>query len=421
MWNTNVLKPSITSVDVSGKTTAHAKIDQYVSKCAGFSEFSCEVGEMEPRWKDNKTNNGCILRTLTGVHYAGREYETCDRFLLSMCSRFGFGKSIFKLFSPSEVFERLQLTDPRFKIRVITENTKALSVVSPTKAYVDMDSAMRIISRYPHRIKDINYQGGILTSIHKMSESWDIAGDKFIQNFTLVTPVDGYGLPNIYLSLERVSTGAIIIAQSPSFRSEVQLGKGSDKPEIPLMRAIDTFNNEEGFQAIRQRLESARRSPASVNEVSRTYRALKKAINTTSKLWITTLENFGALTGDVSRKYGIATEESISTKRARLLPMDCTVADIINFLGDAATTPNVMVTPDAIYAYIGELLSNEYDLENYYTEAEELKDVDISRDLYASEDDAEALTAEDQGQTIVNKSGSYVTRAAWGTVKNGQS
>lgn len=350
-------------VDITDKSDVTRMLQYYDGRRSIFGEFHCEIGEITPEWEDIPDNNGCIRRNLTRIIYNGQKYATTNRFVISMCSRFGFGQSIFKLFTPDEVFNRIQQVDPRTAVRVINEGNIALSVTNPSKAYVDYDSLMHIIGRYPHRIRAIKYSEGVMHVIYKMSESWTINDDDFVQSFTLVAPVDGYGLPAIYLSLERVASESVLVANAPAFKSEVQLGKDNDKPEIPLMRTVDTFNNEEGYQAIRQRLEVAQRSKASVHEVGQAYKAIISAINEMNNKRFAVMETFTGMTGDISQKYGIATSESISSKKARLLPMNCTVADLINFSIEVASVPGLTNKPDEINKWIGAFMSHEYDLE----------------------------------------------------------
>jgi len=317
---------------------------------------------------------------MTNIKFQENEYQVGERFILSLCSKFGIGTSIFYLFDPAEVFDRIQKVHPRGRIRVVTENSavglKCLAATAPTKSFVDYDTLLGIVTK-PSRIGKIRsakyYEGSVVT-VHVMDEApWEISGDLFYQAFTLDTPIDGYGLPSIYLSLIRESNGTLLTAESKTFRSEVQLGKGSDKPEIPLTRALDTFNNEEGFQALRQRLESARGSFASLHECDSLMKVFNRVLDQSQNEAFQEIRSgFHTLTGDVSKKYGIATEDSLSPKKARLLPMDCSILDLVFFSMEVSTHRHYLVrNRHPLTQWIGQLLDNEYDLEGSITEQEE--------------------------------------------------
>jgi len=354
-------------------TTVNATVMGLDGRKADFDVFTANIGEVAPQWDDIKRSDGIVERRMNAIKFQDKVYQTGKRFITSLCSKFGIGESIFCLYDPAEVFERIQKVHPRCRIRIATEQTaagtqKCLAATAPTKSYVDYSTLMRIIThsaRMP-RIKVARYEEGVVTTVNVMNEApWEISGELFHQAFTLETPIDGYGLPSIYLSLIRESNGTLLTAESKTFRSEVQLGKDSDKPEIPLGRALNTFNNEEGFQALRQRLESARTSHASLHECDSLSKTMRRALDHQNVADVETLfKNFLTMTGDVSKKYGIATEDSLSPKKARLLPMDCSVLDLIYFNMEV-TTHHRHIIDDAspMTQWVGQTMDNEYDLE----------------------------------------------------------
>lgn len=351
------------------------------SRRTDFDFFTADIGDITPGWEDRKRSDGIVERKMTTIKYQNNEYEVGDRFVLSLCSKFGIGTSIFYLFDPLEVFERVQKVHPRCRIRVVTEKTvlgptRCLAATAPSKSFVDFDTLLGILNKTTRlpKIKNARYAEGSVITVHVMDEApWEIAGDLFYQAFTMDTPIDGYGLPSIYLSLIRASDDSLLVAESKTFRSEVQLGKSNDKAEIPLTRALDTFNNEEGFQAMRQRLESARKSYASLHECDSLMKIFRRVLDQSDTQ--AAQDIFAAyhnLTGDVAKKYGIATEDSLSPKKARLLPMDCNVLDLIFFSMVITTHRRHMVKQHhPLTQWMGQLMDNEYDLEGSITEEED--------------------------------------------------
>ena len=223
--------------------------------------------------------------------------------------------------------------------------------------------------------QNIRYCDGVVESCHTPrtgSNSFEISGDAFSNRFVMSTPIDGYGLPNIHLSLLRQICSNGMVGYAKTFRSALALGRGDDDVKYSIIRALDGFNNDEGYAALRQRFEAAIRSWASVYEANSLYKLLVKSLARRHVGWngatgdddngIATLlrpqqaswsreadsENadeigspmimaFHRMTGDVSHIYGLANIDALSVKRQRTLPVSCTVYDLLNFVSEVAT------------------------------------------------------------------------------------
>lgn len=319
-----------------------------------------------------------------------------ERFWTSLHSRFGTNKAFFDYFSHVEVFERIAQTKNEDRVRICVERDDAgqgtlLAVSNPQKPIVVYNDLLEILNTYGGM--KIEYSKGQVTSMHtpRVHTPFEIAGDEFSNRFMMATPIDGYGLPNIYLSLLRhiCSNGAVGYASA--FKQTLQLGKGSDDVGFSITRALDGFNNEEGFVMLRQRFESATRSWASVREAIGLYKLLvklhyhKQLSATNPNTGIAQLADSGTpqpmgeskealgsplitafhnLTGDIHSTYGIADIDALSEKRQRNLPVKTKVYDLMNFATEVATHHSKH--PDAArqtQAWVGQLLSDEYDME----------------------------------------------------------
>ena len=73
--------------------------------------------------------------------------------------------------------------------------------------------------------------------------------------------------------------------------------------------------------------------------------------------------SFHKMTGDLSRIYGLASVDSLSARRQRTLPTACKVYDLLNFASEVATHHATTTGNRNVQAYIGDLISGEYDLE----------------------------------------------------------
>ena len=328
---------------------------------------------------------------VSAVYVNDEPFKPSPRFWTSFFMRFGIGKSVFNYFDHAEVFARLAERSPSDRLRFAVErNDKGdgtlLAVSNPTKAVVKHDDLRELLDRYDG--DRVTYHNGVVESHHapRVGHRFHVSGDAFANRFVVRTPVDGFGQPNIFLSLLREVCSNGMIGEAPAFRSQLALGKGDDEVTYTLSRALDGFNNDEGYAALRQRYESAAESWASVHEATGLYRLLAKLTGGgrsdlsgprnwgadgashdgqfEKKDWATDLlKRFHATTGDVTRLYGLANLDSLSSKRQKTLPVNCKVYDLLNFATEVATHHAGPANARRLHAWTGQLVSGEFDLE----------------------------------------------------------
>ena len=331
-----------------------------------------------------------------------------SRFWTSFFMRFGIGKSVFNYFDHAEVFGRLAERSASDRLRFAVERNAdhggtgtLLAVTNPTKAVVKHDDLRELLDRYDG--DRVTYHNGVVESHHspRVGHRFHVAGDAFANRFVVRTPVDGFGQPNIYLSLLREVCANGMIGEAPAFRSALALGKGDDEVTYTLSRALDGFNNDEGYAALRQRFESAAESWASVHEAMGLYSLLAKLTGASPRPlgppanWgsdgasaggtfepgdagTTLLKRFHATTGDVTRLYGLANLDSLSAKRQKTLPVNCKVYDLVNFATEVATHYARPEQARRLHAWTGGLVSGEYDLEGTADQYGDFKDFFVS-------------------------------------------
>ncbi len=330
--------------------------------------------------------------------------QPSNRFWNSLHLRFGFTSNIFRYFSHEEVFNRISEVAPNDRVRLCVEREAdgdgtLLAVTNPTAATIEHDDLMDLLNRYD--AQNVSYANGVISSRHtpRMDGTFQVAGDGFQNKFILDTPIDGFGRPSVYLSLLRLICSNGAVGYSPAFRSELSVGKGDDGVAFALTRVLDGFNNEDGFAAMRQRFESATRSWASVNEANRLYKLLARLHNRgevdspmpakggdgaseceSSPLF----GKFHGMTGDLTRIYGLANMDALSSKRQRTLPTSCKVYDLLNFASELGTHHSTPVGNRLVQAYIGDLISNEYDLEGTVDQFSDWRDFFIGNDATSS-------------------------------------
>lgn len=312
----------------------------------------------------------------------GEPMDTSKRFWTSFFTRFGISDNVFKYFDHHEVFQRIAARANDDTVRYCVERNpegrpKLLAVSAPNKPAVHPERFLDLIERYEGQ--DIAYDTGVVTSAHVPSSGdgeFAIGTDRFKQRFVLETPVDGYGNPRIYLSMLRLICTNGMVGYAPTFRSEIRVGK---EPVYSITRALESYDNGEGYAALRQRFESAQTSWASIYECNKVYRLLAKW-HAAGELGPTVLNDFHRATGNLNELYGLANLDALSTKRQRVLPARCRVYDLLNFLSELATHRARPAASRALQGLLGGLIADEYDMEGTAQTVKDFNDFFLRRE-----------------------------------------
>ena len=167
-----------------------------------------------------------------------------------------------------------------------------------------VSSFEKIVHRFAG--EDVEYDGGVVTSTYTPTSGehlFKIGPDAFYNRFMLETPMDGYGKPSIYLMMLRQVCSNGAVAYAPAFRTEITVG---DNPEYNLERALQSFDSDEGYSALRQRFEASQLAPASLWECLRLHKRLK-GLNDKDAI-----KAFDKVVGDIYNHYGVANLDAIS-------------------------------------------------------------------------------------------------------------
>lgn len=349
--------------------------------------------------------------------------QPTERFWNSLFARYQFNSAYFNYFSYDEVFNRISEKNANDRMRLCIErgdkNNRLLAVSHPNKALVNFNDVSDLISRYGG--ENVTYSNGAVESVHRPRNgggNFNMGGDLFENRFVLNCPIDGYGAPNVYLSLLRLICSNGLVGYSRVFRSSLSLGKGNEDVTPSLARVLDGFGNEEGYAALRQRIEASQNSWASIYEANNLQRLLYKLhtgrevddvggralpkgtsiaeyyakSRDNSTPYLTNGEDmaefnapifraFEQMTGNPMRLYGIANMDALSAKRQRTLPVRCTIYDCINFATEVATHYSDPNASRKIQAWVGETVSNEYDMENTRDRFTDFKDFHLDAKL----------------------------------------
>lgn len=347
------------------------------------------------------------------VSIDGRKVQPTKRFWSSLTSRYstyGVSMNLFKsgMFAPEEIFERLAGVVKDGNVRyTLQENAngdpKLLAVAGPASTIIRYEDAYSLLNGYGGEDTNVTYLDGddvdnlgVIRSTHtpKRLDNFKVSGDEFMHKFTFEVPIDGYGKPKVFLSLLRLVCSNGMVGIAPAFTSEISPGRGEGDYLYTIRRALEAFNNDDGFSAMRDRMEMATRSWASVAEAMDTYKVLVTNLSAhfhnkgTGTLCngkadaTTVLKAWHDLTGDIAHIYGVANMDSLSRKRQERLPAKCTVYDIINFTTEVATHYIDPASSRRLYGHIGQMIGNteEFDLQDSMTERPEFADFFIAND-----------------------------------------
>lgn len=306
----------------------------------------------------------------------GRKLLVSPRFWRSFSNALGVSRNIFDLFDYNEVFQRI--ADRRSEnIRICSEiyteengyaHGKLLSCTNPNKPLLTVDNVNELVQKYEGY--DVTYKEGQVTAMFDCPYPMEFSvGDSGFQTkFNLVFPVDGYGMPASYLTLLRLVCTNGMVGMNTAFKTSFQLGSNDSNLMSVLDRAIESFNDEEGFHAFRERVEAAQNSWASLYNYATLMRALNAGLayeNCPTEKRVEVTDRLNAISGNPPRLFGFTSGNEPSPRFQKTFPIRCTVYDLLNFASEVSThTFKQQPARNRVNAWVGEVLASEYDLEN---------------------------------------------------------
>lgn len=318
------------------------------------------------------------LPEVSCVELKGERLQPTPRFWNSFFKRFKISDAMFRYFNYQEVFERVSAQTPceRFQYcierRKKTSSGKLLAATAPERPISGYEEVNSMLKRYDGQ--KLKYAHGMVSSTHIPASGdgrFTIGGDEFKNRFVLEIPIDGYGMPKIHLSLLRMICSNGAVGYSRAFRTQINIGKD---PLHGISRALDTYDNDNGYAALWHRFESAQRSWASLRETQSLYALLVKLGNAGGFMTEGILQRYYVMSGRPHELYGIANLDAFSQKRQRVLPAKCRVYDLLNFASEVATHQSTPAASLQLQAHIGSLVSDEYDMEGTADKVKDFQD-----------------------------------------------
>ena len=320
------------------------------------------------------------------IQFEDRIYNTTARFITSFARKLKFSNNIFNYFTAEEVFDRVQQRNPdvAFKVTFDRQGGEILGVVDESKKLLPAEIACNVFASDP-RVQKIQYSKGVWEAEFLLDGNFSIRNDsEYARKIWVHYPVDGVSMPCVYLSVLRqvCSNGAVALV--PGFRTDIEI---NDESGTHLSRLLRSYNNENGFMALESRLQTAQDTLASVNELLKIENLLATQISDQSSVSAlqTRLEE---MAGDPCARYETTSLNNIAPKKRPLLPVGCSVNDLFNFCSELTTHhDNIISRVDAFNITLGNMLSQEFDLEEMYrnsnaARAFHLDDMDLTENIY---------------------------------------
>lgn len=299
------------------------------------------------------------------IEFNGEHFQTTPRFLTSLARKLKFSNNIFNYFSGEEVFSRVYERAPDVSFRVTFDNQekKVLGVVDQTKKILPVQIACKIFADDP-KVIDVQYEDGVWKAELDIDQYFIVKNDsEYRRKFFLHYPVDGVNMPAIYLAVERQICANGATALVNQFKTEIEI---NDQSGTHLSRLLRSFSNESGFLALESRIARAQETFASVAELLRIENLINTQIN--DREVASQLTNrLEEIAGDPCARYEVTSLNNIPPKRRSLLPVDCSVNDLLNFCSELATHRHNLINRKELFDVLfGTLLASEYDLEGLY-------------------------------------------------------
>lgn len=302
---------------------------------------------------------------LREVRLDGRGYRVTPRFLKGLAQRMGVPASVFSLFPPGAVLRRGAEVHPDLPLRVTADESEGLllGLVEDKGAPVPVGAIERSM-REDRRLAKFGYADGVMKGTFDLSETWSIAGDSdYRVQVRVSVPVDGMGAPEATLGLMRLICSNGAVAEASAFRTKLEARDGDGGH---FRRLLESFSNPRGVEALRGRLLAAAGTKASVGEVYKVEEFLRRQVER-SEVSMRLRERLQEVAGNPCVRYGVTDIGAIGARRRALLPADCPVADLLNFVTELATHHGrFLKDPGAADALLGAFFTSDFDLEEMY-------------------------------------------------------
>ena len=292
-------------------------------------------------------------------------YKLSDRFYKTLAAELGIPYGVFGFFTPLEVMERAAAKVPDLQLRVTvdTEGRQALGLTQNKGLPMPINYIENVLHN-DKRLTDGEYSDGVLSAMLDLDDPWDVPNDStYGMRVRCRVPVDGVGMPDMSLATWRQGCSNGAVAETSLFRTKMEIKDNSGEH---FRRLLASFSNPSGVEMLQERMCNAAETKASVGEVVLLEGLIRRSVaNARNQMLLR--ERLNDVADNPCVRYGVTDLANIGQKKRPLLPVGCSVADLLNFASELGTHHSDLLKSDStLQSFSGTLLSKGFDLEGLY-------------------------------------------------------
>ena len=320
---------------------------------------------------------------IKGLVLGQTTYKLSDRFYKTLAGELGIPYGVFGFFTPLEVMERAAAKVPDLQLRVTvdTEGRQALGLTQNKGLPMPINYIENVLHN-DKRLTDVEYGDGVLSAMLDLDDPWDVPNDStYGMRVRCRVPVDGVGMPDMSLATWRQVCSNGAVAETSLFRTKMEIKDNSGEH---FRRLLASFSNPSGVEMLQERMCNAAETKASVGEVVLLEGLIRRSVaNARNQMLLR--ERLNDVADNPCVRYGVTDLANIGQKKRPLLPVGCSVADLLNFASELGTHHSDLLKSDStLQSFSGTLLSKGFDLEGLYphtarTSSFYLNGIDFSR------------------------------------------
>lgn len=308
-------------------------------------------------------------RGIMSLGIDGERFKLTPRFHKSLASELGVPYGVFDLFRPEEVMQRAAKVRPDLKLRVTLDRECGEVLGVAERRGVPLP--VRYVANTLHddsRLQEMTYKDGVITAKLAMDEAWKVPNDsEYNIHVQCRIPVDGVGSPYMTLATLRLVCTNGAVAEAPIFRTKMEI---KDNDGSHFARLLKSFDNPQGVELLQERMIQAAETKASVGEFYALETAIRKVVPAGHDQLVL-CDRLHEMASNPCVRYGVTELAKIGQKKRGLLPVDCSVSDLLNFASELATHHGDIASDlKPLHAYAGTLLAKGFDLEDLYPNAQ---------------------------------------------------
>lgn len=310
----------------------------------------------------------CDDEKIKGLSIGQTTYKLSDRFYKTLATELGIPFGVFGFFTPLEVMTRAAEKEPDLALRVTvdTERNQALGLTQDKGLPMPVKFIEGILHE-DRRLQEVEYGNGMLSAMLDLDDPWDVPNDStYHVRVRCRVPVDGVGMPDMSLATWRQVCSNGAVAEAPLFRTKMEIKDNSGEH---FRRLLASFSNPSGVEMQQERMCTAAGTKASVGEVVLLDGLIRRSVaNTRNQMLLR--ERLNEIAQNPCVRYGVTDLTNIGQKKRPLLPVGCSVADLLNFASELASHHADLLKPEStLHSFAGTVLAKDFDLEDLYPNA----------------------------------------------------